>query len=258
MLGLIFGDMVGTPFEGRNHDGNPHKSTDFELFSEGSHFSDDTVMAIAVADVLLHGKFYAQTLQEWGLKYPNAGYGGSFFEWLSHPPRQYNSWSNGSAMRAPPIGWARDGEEVLVEAKKSADVSHNHPYGVQGAQAVSYAVYLARIGTSVADMRSDLAHRFEYDLYRTPDMIRPNYKFETQCRKSVPEAIICALTATSVEEAIRLAVSLGGDADTQASIAGAIAQARFGFPAEYRAEVMSRIPQEMQDIVLEFEETFLP
>lgn len=258
MLAAIFGDMVGRPFEGPSHEGFPLKSMDFPLFGEESQFSDDTVLTIAVADVLLNGGSFKDSLVAWGKRYPNAGYGGRFIRWLQEPSHKpYNGWSNGSAMRVSPIGWAREGSELLAEAKRSAEVSHNHPDGIQGAQAVAYAIYLARTGQSTYLIRNDIAHRFGYDLYRRVDMIRRLYKFDSSCCGSVPEAIICALEATSVEESIRLAVSLGGDTDTQACIAGAIAEARFGFPEEFRAEVMSRLPEEMQEIVIEFEQRFM-
>lgn len=260
MLGLIFGDMIAMPFEARNVRGtDAFKSTEFELFQPDSRFSDTTVMAIAVADCLLHNKPYMETLQMWGLRYANAGFGGSFFRWLHDPhPHPYLSWSNGSAMRAPAIGWARDGDALLMEAKRSADVSHNHAEGIKGAQAVAWAVYMGRTGASAGEMRKDLAHRFEYDLYRTTGMIRPHYKFETTCALSVPQALLCAIEASSVEEAVRLAVSLGGDASTQAGIAGAIAEARFGFPTEYKDEVLSRLPRDIKDVVVEFRDRYLP
>lgn len=264
MLGLIFGDMVGRPYEGRNflacreNKGTAFKSTDFPLFQAETQFSDDTVMAVAVADCLLTGKPYMQTVQMWGLRYPNVGYGGNFFAWLhDSKPHPYQSWSNGSAMRAPPIGWARTDAALLEEAKRSAEISHDHPEGIKGAQAVAWAVYLARKGATVEEMRTDLGHRFNYDLFRLLEHVRPHYTFQTTCAESVPEALLCALEATSVEEAVRLAVSLGGDSDTLAAIAGAVAEARFGFPKEYEQEVLDRLPEDLRDVVLAFKARFI-
>jgi len=265
MLGAIFGDLVGTPYEAQNMMGEipPHKSTDFPLFLPGSRISDDTVMTVAVADALLHGKSYATAMQEWGRRYPNSGYGGSFFEWLhAEDPKPYGSWGNGSAMRVSPVGWAfpitSDIPEMLARARQSAVVTHNAPEGIYGAQAVTLAIFLARKGEPVEEIRTLLQSFYpEYELYRKVDEIRPDYLFDVSCQGSVPEAIICAFEASSVEEAVRLAVSLGGDADTQGCIAGAIAEARFGFPEELFPEVWARLPVDMQDIVREFAGRFM-
>jgi ADP-ribosylglycohydrolase len=224
MIGAIIGDIIGSYYEWR-----PTKSKGFDLFPPGSSFTDDTVTTIAIADAILNNKDYGASLQEWGRKYPNAGYGRGFKKWLQQDnPLPYNSYGNGAAMRVCPIGYAFDTiDEVLENARLCAMASHDHPEGIKGAQAVSLTVFMARIGAKKSDIKHEISNRFTYDLNRSIDKIRPLYKFEVSCQKSVPEAIIAFLESSDFEDAIRNAISLGGDSDTQACIAGAIAEAYY-------------------------------
>lgn len=254
MLGAIVGDVSGSVYES-----DPIKSTDFPLFTPGSRFTDDTVLTVATADAILRGTDYAGSYRSWGRRYPDAGYGGTFIRWLFKDGMgPYNSWGNGSAMRVSPIGWAFLGEdEVLRDAEASACVTHDHPEGIRGAQAVALAVHLARVGRSKEAIREEVTARFGYDLARTIESIRPTYGFDVSCQGSVPEAIIAFLDTGSFEEAVRAAVSLGGDADTQAAIAGSIAEAFYGgVPMEISEEVLRRIPEEMAAVCVEFTNTF--
>lgn len=255
MLGAIAGDIIGSVYEHK-----PIKKTDFPLFSPESSFTDDTVLTVALADSLLSGKSYAAALKQWGRKYPQAGYGQNFYQWLmSRCSVAYNSWGNGSAMRVSPIGWAYDNlEKTLEEARKSAEVTHNHPEGIKGAQAVAGAIFLAREGNSKEDIRLWIEDFAGYSLQRKVADIRPGYRFEVSCQHSVPEAICCFLESTDVESAIRLAVSLGGDADTQASISGAIAHACYKkVPGQLQEETIKRLPEEMKSILENFGKKFL-
>lgn len=265
MLGAIFGDIVGSPYEAQNMMGDlpPFKSTDFPLFLPGSRFTDDTVLTVAIADAFLRGLPFAETLHEWGRRYPNSGFGGSFWDWLqSNTPKPYGSWGNGSAMRVSPAGWVLPTSaklpEVMALARRTSEPTHDHVEGIYGAQAVALAIFLARQGEGAEEIRIVLRSFFpEYELDRTVDEIRPSYLFDVSCMGSVPEAIICALEATSVENAVRLAVSLGGDADTQGCIAGSIAEARFGFPEEHLAEVIGRLPGPMIEVVTAFRDRYV-
>jgi len=225
MWGAIIGDIIGSPYEFEGM-----KSTDFPLFSDASKFTDDTVMTVAVADCLFHGKDYAETFKEYGRRYPNAGYGGMFMNWLRSPSaKPYGSFGNGSAMRVSVIGWAFDSiGETLEEAKRSAAVTHDHPEGIKGAQAIAASIFLARTKKKKQAVREFVEKTFGYDLGRKLDDIRPNYVFDETCQGSVPEAIIAFLESESYEDAVRKAVSLGGDADTLACMAGGIAEAFYG------------------------------
>ena len=254
MLGAIAGDIVGSVFEGSGR-----KETDFPLVSSRSTFTDDTVLTVAVAAVLLDGSDYASTLRHYGRRYPHRGYGGSFHTWLHDDSLgPYNSWGNGSAMRVSPVGFAaKTVDEVLSEAHRSAAVTHNHPEGVRGAQATALAAFLARHGASKSELRHELTERFGYDLERSVEEIRPTYAFDVSCQGSVPESIICFLDSADLEGAIRLAVSLGGDADTMACIAGGIAEAFYGpVPDVIEAEVRNRLPEDLLDIVDRFHARF--
>lgn len=254
MLGAIAGDVIGSVFERR-----PIKTTDFPLFTPHSRFTDDSVLTVAVASAILQGGDYGAAIKSFGRRYPNAGYGGSFYRWLlTEESRPYNSWGNGSAMRVSPVGWAFDSlEDVLAEAAKSAAVTHNHPEGIKGAQATAVAIFLARHGASKLEIRTEISRRFGYDLERTAAEIRPSYHFDVSCQGSVPESIIAFLDADSVENAIRLAISLGGDTDTMACIAGGIAQAFYGEIApDMEAEVRQRLPDEFLPIIDAFGDTF--
>lgn len=250
MLGAVAGDIIGSPYEF-----NPNRSMDFELFAPGARFTDDTVLTVATAFTLMTDGDYAENYRIFGRLYPMAGYGKSFREWLhSDSMGPYNSWGNGSAMRVSPVGWALDDEQdVLREAERSASVTHDHPEGVQGAQAVALAVWLARQQVDAQQIRTEISGRFGYDLGRTPDEIRPGYAFDVSCRGSVPEALVCALTADGWEHAVRQAVSLGGDADTQACIAGAVAEAMFGaVPQPVAERVRAALPEHLLEILDDF------
>ncbi len=203
------------------------KTTDFPLFSSKSNYTDDTVLTVAVADCIMNGKDYVEAFKEYGRKYPFAGYGGMFFKWIfSDSLLPYNSFGNGSAMRVSPVGFAFDTlQEVLDEAKKCAEVTHNHPEGIKGAQAVAAAIFLARQGENKDIIKKYVVSNFGYDLDRTLAEIRPYYDFDVTCQGSVPEAIIAFLESGDYEDAVRKAISIGGDSDTIACITGGIAQA---------------------------------
>jgi len=222
MLGAIAGDIIGWVYEFQ-----PIKSEDFPLFGPGSSFTDDTVMTVAVANAILEGSNYATEMKSFGRRYPDAGYGGSFIRWIFEDAvLPYNSWGNGAAMRVSPIGLAFDSvERVLREAQLSAEVSHNHLEGIKGAQATALAVFMARTGAGKEDIRNEITERFGYDLNRTITELRPRYGFDVSCQGSVPEALIAFLDSRDYEDAVRKAVSLGGDSDTLACIAGGIAEA---------------------------------
>ncbi len=225
MIGAIAGDIIGSVYE---H--SPIKTKDFPLFSPRCRFTDDTVLTIAVAKAVLEDRDYLKAVLEVGRRHPNAGYGGSFIRWLfSASPEPYNSWGNGSAMRVGPIGFAFHTEDhVLKEAARTAEISHNHPEGIKGAQATALSVFLARTTRDKDLIKSEVTDRFGYDLDRTLDGIRPSYGFDVSCRGTVPEAIISFLESDSYEDAVRNAISLGGDSDTLACITGGIAEAFYG------------------------------
>lgn len=254
MLGAIAGDVIGSVYERM-----PIKSTDFPLFSLDSTFTDDSVMTVAIADAILNRRDYAVAMQTYGRKYPNAGYGGFFYRWLfSSPPKPYNSWGNGSAMRVSPIGFAFSSiDAVLHEAQCSAEVTHNHPEGVKGAQAVAMVIFLARSGETKQSIKDEIGGRFGYNLDRTLDEIRPEYGFDVSCQGSVPESIIGFLESADFEGAIRNVVSLGGDSDTMACIAGGISQAFYkDIPDEITANVRQRLPEEFLNIIDKFDAQF--
>lgn len=251
MMGAIAGDIVGSVYE--HH---PIKTKDFPLFQPRSRFTDDSVLTVAVADALLGGRSYRDAVLAWGRRYPDAGYGSAFIRWLqADEPMPYQSWGNGSAMRAGPVGWAFDDEdEVLRQAKLSAEITHDHREGIKGAQATALAVYLARTGADKATIRARIGAEFGYDLARTVESIRPAYRFDVSCQGTVPEALIAFLDADSYEDAVRNAVSLGGDADTLACIAGAIAEAFYGgVPDPIRADVRARLTPDLWAVVEAFE-----
>ena len=250
LLGAIAGDVIGSVYEFC-----PHRGIDIKLFFSDSKFTDDTVMTVAVAEWLLTGHDLVKTMQKWGRKYPFAGYGQRFMFWLANPnPQPYESWGNGSAMRVSPVGWAFDTlEETLEMAKRSAEVSHNHLEGIKGAQATAACIYLARTGKKKSDIKEYVERTFGYNLSRTCDEIRPEYRYTESCQGSVPESIIAFLESHDYESTIRLAVSLGGDADTMGAIAGSIAEAYYGgIPNHICDEVVKRLPQEMIDTMSGF------
>jgi ADP-ribosylglycohydrolase len=255
VLGAILGDIVGSVYEGRGL-----KRADFPLFGPGCTFTDDTVLTVATADAILNARAYRECYRAYGRRYPAAGYGGAFREWMwRDDDAAYGSWANGSAMRVSPVGWAAASEdEALAEAARSSSATHDHADAVAGAQAVALGVFLARGGASREDIRLALSARFGYDLGRRLDDVRRTHTFDVSARGSVPEAVIAFLESDGVEDAVRQAVSLGGDADTQAAIAGALAEAfHGGLPAPLEAEVFARLPPELAAVVLAFRDRYL-
>jgi ADP-ribosylglycohydrolase len=250
MIGAIAGDIIGSVYEF-----DPIRTKDFPLFSPLCSFTDDTVLTVAIADAILNGRSYLEAVREIGRRYPDAGYGGFFFRWLhSEDSRPYNSWGNGSAMRVSPIGFAfQDEESVLDEAARTAEITHNHPEGVKGAQATALAIFLARSGRTKDEIRRTIQKRFGYDLERTVDEIRPSYSFNESCQRTTPEAIIAFLDSTSFEDAIRNSISLGGDSDTLACITGGIAEAFYGeVPSEIRSKVTESLSPDLWGITEKF------
>lgn len=254
MLGAIAGDVIGSVYEYY-----PVKTENFPLFHPHCRFTDDTVMTIAIAYAILESTDYAPALKAFGRKYPNAGYGSAFFNWIFEDEvRPYNSWGNGAAMRVSPVGFAFDDRDsVLLEAKRTAEVSHNHPEGIKGAQATALAVFLARKGKSRENIRQQIARLFGYDLNRTIAEIKPSYRFDISCQGSVPEAIIAFLDSCSYEDAIRKAISLRGDSDTLACISGGIAHAYYkNMPSEIVSTVRRILPEDLVLIVDSFNQRF--
>ena len=262
MYGAILGDIIGSPYEfdrGR-------KSKDFPLFSPNSTFTDDSVMTLAVADAFLSllpettdediRCQLIQSMQTYGRKYPYAGYGGMFRRWLKSPnPQPYGSYGNGSAMRVSSVGWLFDDlGTVRHMARLSAEVTHNHPEGIKGAEATASAIYLAHTGSTKAEIKAYIEANFHYDLSRTCDEIRPAYHHVESCQETVPEAITAFLEGNSFEDVIRTAVSLGGDCDTLTCIAGSIAEGYYGVPEELKQQCRERLPEDLRKILRRFEE----
>ena len=254
MIGAIAGEIIGSYYEFHKI-----KTKKFELFHPESKFTDDTTLSMAIAKSILDNEPYLDNVVDFGLRYFDVGYGSGFKTWLKgdeHLP--YNSWGNGSAMRVSPIAWAFDTEEkVLEEARKSAEITHNHPEGIKGAEATALAIFLARKGATKKVIRERISIQFEYDLERTVDEIRPDYKFEVSCAKSVPESIICFLDAHSFEDCIRNCISLGGDADTMGAIAGGIAEAYYGVPKEIEEKIDGYLSEEFREILKRFREQWI-
>ena len=250
MLGAIAGDICGSIYEAA-----PIKHRDFPLFQPHCRFTDDSVLTIAVAEAILSGRPYREALWTIGNRYPDAGYGGSFRQWLAQAdPQPYQSWGNGAAMRVSPIGFAYASEaEVLAQAQQSAAVSHDHPEGIKGAQASALTVFLARTGHGKDAIRTQVSTRFGYDLQRSVASIRPTYRFDVACQGSVPEAIIAFLDADAYEDALRNAISLGGDSDTLACMAGGFAEAFYGgVPNFIQQAAQARLPNDLWRIVEAF------
>lgn len=266
MFGAIAGDVIGSAYEWHNV-----KQTDFELFTGRTDFTDDTVLTIAVADALLYAlepggqgveslkEAYAARFMLYGHRYPNAGYGGRFSCWLGKgAAKPYNSYGNGSAMRVSPIGFVFCTlEETLREARRSSIVTHNHPEGIKGAQATAAAIYLARMGESKQAIKEYVEREFHYNLHRSLDDIRPGYTFDESCQGTVPEAITAFLESDDFEDAIRKAISLGGDSDTLACITGGIAQAYYGkIPDKIYNGVIFRLDASLKTVLNRFNERF--
>lgn len=252
MIGAIIGDIAGSVYEWNNI-----KTKDFPLFSPGCFFTDDTVMTLAVAEGLMNGgsaEALVQAMKKYGRMYPDAGYGGRFSSWLfSEDNAPYNSWGNGSAMRVSAAAWMFDTlSDVEQYAKISAAVTHNHPEGIKGAQATAAAIFLARKGRSKKDIKAYIESKYSYDLSRTLYEIRPDYQFNESCQKTVPEAITAFLESTDFEDAIRNAISLGGDSDTLAAITGSIAGAAYGIPEEIKQKALSILDECLLNVYQRF------
>ena len=260
MIGAILGDMIGAPYEFDR--GN--KSKDFPLFGKDSVFTDDSVMTIAVAEALLDsmGKSDEEvrqaltvSMQKWGRRYPDAGYGGMFYHWLREKdPEPYGSFGNGSAMRVSSAGWLYESLEVTRKyARLTAEVTHNHPEGIKGAEAVASVIWMARNGSSKEEIRRFICREFNYDLSRTCDQIRPGYHHVETCQETVPEAITAFLEGESFEDVVRTAVSLGGDCDTLTCIAASMAEAFHGVPVTMTNEGLKRLPEDMKEVLDRFQ-----
>jgi len=261
MYGAILGDIIGSPFEFDM--GN--KSKEFPLFSKNSTFTDDSVMTIAVGNAFLDAQPNADiewirrrlisSMKQYGRKFPRAGYGGMFRRWLKcDDPQPYGSFGNGSAMRVSSAAWLYDDlETVLSMARLSAEVSHNHPEGIKGAEATASAIFLARTGSTKEEIKAYIVDNFGYDLSRTCDEIRPGYHHVETCQETVPEAITAFLEGESFEDVIRTAVSLGGDCDTLTCIAGSIAEGFYGIPEELKRECRNRLPEELRKVLDQYD-----
>lgn len=253
IIGAIAGDIIGSSREFR-----PIKRKDFRLFNDYSIFTDDTIMTLAVASWLIKDKASTKTLiseiKRFGLDYPDGGYGRMFFNWLNQEnPKPYESWGNGSAMRVSPVAWVAESlSENQRLAEMSANVTHNHPEGVKGALATADAIFLARTGCSKDEIKDHVENSYGYDLSRKLDDIRPEYTFDVSCQGSVPESIICFLEASDFEDTIRNAVSLGGDADTQAAIAGSIASAYWDVPSDIATKSLYILDYPLFEVFVKF------
>ena len=263
MYGAILGDIIGSPYE--FDQGN--KSKEFPLFTDESIFTDDTVMTIAVAEAFMDApnddemirRRLVESMRKYGLAYPDAGYGGRFGMWLFLEGDQpYNSYGNGSAMRVSSVAWLyNDMDTVRHMARLSAEVTHNHPEGIKGAEATAAAIFLARTGHSKAEIKAYIEQEFHYDLSRTCDEIRPSYHHVESCQKTVPEAITAFLEGESFEDVIRTAVSLGGDCDTLTCIAGSVAEGFYGVPDELVQECERRLSPDLKDVLDRFVKSVL-
>lgn len=255
MFGAILGDIIGSIYEFKNI-----RQTDFPIVSREAMFTDDTVMTVATAYALLNKADYAETYKSFGRRYPGRGYGGRFKEWLGKDTMDpYNSFGNGSAMRVSPVAYAcKSLEAVLIEAKKSAEATHNHLEGIKGAQSVASAIYLARTGVVKSDIKSFITDNFSYNLSFRLNEIRHNYEFDETCQGSVPQAIVAFLESDNYEDAVRKAVSIGGDSDTIACIAGSIAEAYYGsLPVDLVRYAESKLDYYMLDIIRRFRTKFM-
>ena len=255
MIGAIAGDIIGSVYEFKNWKGGVN---DFPLFSEKSKFTDDTVLSVATADCVLHNIDFTQMYQWYARNFRNRGYGGMFRKWIdTENPQPYNSFGNGSAMRISPVGFAYDTlEETLEMAKKSAEVTHNHPEGIKGAQAIASAIFLARKGKTKEEIKNYIESTFGYDLSRTVAEIKPGYWFQETCQGSVPEAITCFLESTDYESCVRLTIWLGGDCDTTACMAGGIAEAFYGVPDHIKSKVYEILDPVLVGMVEKFNKQF--
>jgi ADP-ribosylglycohydrolase len=249
MLGAIIGDTAGSIYEPKDR---RIKTKDFPFFSEDCHFTDDSVCTAAVADALLHNLAPAETMRDWGQRYPRCGFSQIFKQWIASPEDAPNcTFRNGAAMRVSPAAFLNRGDlnGALLAAEKVTVISHDHPEGVKGAQATTHAIWLAYRGESPADIREVITAQYGYDLTRTVDDIRLNYAFDMTCQGTVPPAVTCALESENYEDAVRNAISLGGDSDTLGSIAGGIAEALHGIPEDIKEQAENRFLSKAPDII---------
>ena len=256
MLGEIAGDIIGSVYEFTN----TKPDLDFPLFQIDSEFTDDTVLTVALADSILNNFSYSNKLRQYYLRYPDAGYGSMFHSWArTKDPRPYNSWGNGSAMRVSPIGWAyNDLETVLLKAKKSAEVTHNHPEGIKGAQVTASAIFLARTKHIKKEIKEFIEKNFNYNLDLDIEDLRRNYRFNESCQDTVPEAIFTFLVSDNFEDSIRKAIYIGGDSDTLACINGSIAEAFYGgVPENILSEVYKRLDERLLKVVDSFTDKYI-
>ncbi len=253
MIGAIIGDIAGSVYEWNNI-----KTKDFPFFQERCFFTDDTVMTIAVAEALMNGgekDDFIDAMKKYGGMYPDAGYGGRFGAWLFSDSREpYHSWGNGAAMRTAAVGWYFDSLETTRSmAALATGVTHGHPEGIKGAESAASAIFLARTGHSKAEIKEYVEREFGYDLSRSLDEIRPGYRFNESCQETVPQAIIAFLESTDFEDAIRNAISLGGDSDTLAAITGGIAEAAYGVPQWMKDKAWEYLDEPLRDVLRRWE-----
>lgn len=255
MLGAVCGDIIGSVFERNNV-----KHKNFSLFSSKSRFTDDTVLTVAVADSIVNHKHFSSSIHRYSNMYPNAGYGSNFKKWFkSKHPRPYGSYGNGSAMRVSPAGFAYNTlDEVLEISKKTSEISHNHPEAVKGAQAVASSIFLARQGKDKQEIKNFIEDRFQYDLSKGLDEIRQNYKFDVSAQGSVPQAVIAFLESADYEDALRNAISIGGDSDTIACMCGGIAEAYYKvIPQEIIDSALRILPKPFTEIIKKFYSVYM-
>ena len=260
MIGAIIGDMIGSPYEFDRSKQNK----DFDMFNKYIRYTDDSMMTIAIADAIMTAGIeadeqtmkaqFVKSMQKWGREYPDAGYGGMFYNWLyEEHPQPYGSYGNGSAMRVSSVGWFFDTLEKTREvARWSAEVTHDHPEGIKGAEATASAIFLARTGKNKDEIRDYVISEFGYDLSQTCDQIRPWYKFDVSCQGTVPVAVTAFYEGTDFEDVIRTSVSLGGDCDTLTCIAGGMAEAFYGVPDEFKKECEARLPEDALKVLHDF------
>jgi ADP-ribosylglycohydrolase len=256
MVGAIAGDIIGSVYEFDNF----KPEIDFPLFTDTSEFTDDTVLTAALADSILIGTDYKFRIKEFARLYSDCSYGSSFVRWaFGSNIKPYNSWGNGSAMRVSPVGWAyNDIETVLIKAKESAEITHNHPEGIKGAQATALAIFLARTGIAKQEIKDEIEKRFDYKLNLDLEDLRKNYKFNESCQGTVPQAIYTFLVSDNFEDSIRKAIYIGGDSDTLACINGSIAEAFYkGVPQEIKIMVFKKLDALLTRVVKEFSDKFI-
>lgn len=252
MLGAIIGDIVGSRFEFDNH-----RSKDFELFTPACDFTDDSICTIAVADALLHQGDFAKYIHDWCQRYPHpmGGYGGRFARWVaSDAPNPYGSFGNGSAMRVSPCGWLDPLEEALKQAELSARCSHDHPEGIRGAQVIAHAIWVLRHGASKAEVLQLVEDTYGYEVAGLHvEVLQRTNRFDETCQGTIPPALCCFLESSDFEDAIRNAISIGGDSDTISAIVGGLAEAHYGISEVIREQALTYLPQDMRTIIHQFE-----